>query len=251
MKIPPIDLSDVLKILKSEGKTELTNAANGKIGAALGLAPVYKEWDEILIILSRELIPTLKKGGELSTFLPLAKKLSKSAANLSLMASQVLSFIPGPIGIICSIINAIVCFCSGNIPGGLLELIGCIPGVKMGVKGGSKIVEKVGVMILNILKKNPQFAKMLSTLQTIGCEFNVSKVKNIIKDIEVHSESVKGKLDTGRTYNLNFDHLKTQSVRPKQIGNPSNYMQYELERKGISNYGLGYGINPQTTIWPK
>lgn len=250
MKIPPIDLTNVLKLLKSEGRGELSGALTARRNPFEGMHCI-KEWDDILRVLEFELIPILKKGGEVKCLLPMAKKLSKSAANLSLMASQVLSFVPGPIGIVCSIINAIVCFCSGNIPGGLLELIGCIPGAKMGVKGGSKVAEKVGAMILDVLKKNPNFAQALRTVRTFGAEFNVSRVKKIIKDIESHSGSVNKKFDTGRTYNLNFDHLRAQSFGPKRINNPSNRMQYELERKGISNYGLGYGINPQIIIWPK
>lgn len=249
MKIPPIDLTNVLKLLKSEGKGELSNAFAVKRNPFTGV--FISEWDDILRVLEFELVPVLKKGGDVRALLPVAKKLSKSAANLSLMASQVLSFVPGPIGIVCSIINAIVCFSSGNIPGGLLELIGCIPGAKMGVKGGSKVVEKVGAMILDILKKNPKFAQTLRTVRTFGAEFNVSKVKKIIKDIESHSGSVNRKLDTGRTYDLNFDHLRAQSFGPKRINNPSNNMRYGLERKEISNYGLGYRLNPQTTIWPK
>lgn len=175
MKIPPIDLTNVLKLLKSEGKNEVAPIITKRNPF---IEPSFiNEWNNILRVLELELIPTLKKGGEVSILLPTAKKLSKSAANLSLTASQILSFVPGPIGIVCSIINAIVCFCSGNIPGGLLELIGCIPGAKMGVKGGSKVAEKVGAMILDILKKNPNFVQTLCAIRTFGSNFNVSKVK--------------------------------------------------------------------------
>ncbi|MFS2858468.1 hypothetical protein [Bacteroides xylanisolvens] len=245
MKIPPIDLTNVLKLLKSEGKNEVAPIITKRNPF---IEPSFiNEWNNILRVLELELIPTLKKGGEVSILLPTAKKLSKSAANLSLTASQILSFVPGPIGIVCSIINAIVCFCSGNIPGGLLELIGCIPGAKMGVKGSSKVAEKVGAMILDILKKNPNFIQTLCAIRTFGSNFNVSKVKKIIKDIDSHSGSANRKLDTGCTYNLNFDHLNAQPFASKRINNPS----FGLERKGISNYRLGYRINPQTTIWPK
>lgn len=248
MKIPPIDLSKIIQVLKSEGRNELCNAAAGKFGKMNALQPVLAEWSNILTVLERELIPVLKNGGELSTCLPIAKKLSKSVASLSLMASQILSFIPGPIGIVCSLINAIVCFCSGNIPGGLIELIGCIPGAKVGIKGSSKVATKIGDMVLNLLKKNPNFSKYLQSIQTFGKEFNAAKVKNIISDIKKNLEPTVHKLGTGRSQPLSFDPLiKECSNTGRRIQN----VPYSINNKGIRNYEIGYGMNPQQVLWPK
>lgn len=149
MKIPPIDLSKLVQLLKSEGRAEMTVAAAPKLGtltrgAKVNNLPLFKEWDNIILIMDREVIPLLKKGCEAKSLLGPAQRLAKSAGALSLMASQVLSFVPGPVGIVCSVVNAIVCFSAGNIIGGLLELLGCIPGGKAAGKAAGKVAEKVG-----------------------------------------------------------------------------------------------------------
>ncbi|WP_455663869.1 hypothetical protein [Phocaeicola sp.] len=180
VKLPPIDLTDIVKLLKQEGRAEFAATRSEKLGSLTLLQPLLKEWDNIISILEKELVPQLAKGGELNSLLPAAKGLAKSASSLALMASNVLSFVPGPVGIVCSIINAIVCFCAGNIPGGLLELLGCIPGAKVGVKGGSKIMIKVGDRIMEIIMKNPELAKYLKNIKEIGSAFNGAKVRGII-----------------------------------------------------------------------
>ena len=153
MKIPPIDLSGLVKILKQEGKDEMSSnlsKANNPFGSPL---TIKKEWDDIVNILELELIPQLAKGGELSHLLPSVNALKVRVVNLSLIASQVLSFVPGPIGIVCSIINAIACFSTGNVLGGIMELLGCIPGAKFAIKGGGKFFTKIGDEVYTILKK--------------------------------------------------------------------------------------------------
>lgn len=266
MKIPPIDLSGIIKILKKEGGDELSSALSSK---KLGTISIQHEWNKIIDILETQLIPQLAKGGEVSSLLPAANALMKSAGKLSLMASQVLSFIPGPIGIVCSIINAIVCFASGNVVGGLLELLGCIPGAKLGVKGGSKLLTKIGDDVIRVIEKSPELAKalkdwgkMVDTAKLITKELNLTKIKEItnkiqkeVADIGTHVQKSVRRFDTGQTYNK-MSLEDALSVTNRGVGKSTTGQMITngalLQQRGISYYGLGYGMNPQATIrlWP-
>ena len=140
-KLPPIDLSDFLKLLKAEGRSELHAASLTKMG---GLT-IMREWDNILRELEK-IIPKLAEGAEVSSLKAPILELAKSATALASLTSQILSFVPGPVGMVCSAINAIVCFCTlpfpVNIGNGMLELLGCIPGGKVAGKMAPK-VEKI------------------------------------------------------------------------------------------------------------
>lgn len=200
MHIPPIDLSPILKILKREGADEIYTVIkkpNNPFDHP-SFHPLINEWNDIIRILEVELIPQLAKGGDLSSLVPAAQALQKSATKLSLAASQVLSFVPGPIGIVCSIINAIVCFSAGQILPGIMELLGCIPGAKFGIKGASKILPKIGDEVVSIISKNAELSKCLNNWERlldksklISDDLNFSKItesiektKRVIADIE-------------------------------------------------------------------
>lgn len=200
MHIPPIDLSPILKILKREGADEIYTVIkkpNNPFDHP-SFHPLINEWNDIIRILEVELIPQLAKGGDLSSLVPAAQALQKSATTLSLAASQVLSFVPGPIGIVCSIINAIVCFSAGQILPGIMELLGCIPGAKFGIKGASKILPKIGDEVVSIISKNAELSKCLNNWERlldksklISDDLNFSKIteaiektKRVIADIE-------------------------------------------------------------------
>jgi len=170
MKIPPIDLSKLLRLLKSEGKAELkvTRTQSATIKAESNALsnpfhPLLMEWDNIIAILEREVIPLLGKGCDAKSLLAPAQKLSHCAVSISLMASQVLSFVPGPIGIVCSLINAIVCFSSGNIVGGLMELLGCVPGLKAAGKASSRLGPRIAGIIGDIFRSNRKLAKLVES----------------------------------------------------------------------------------------
>lgn len=167
-KIPPIDLSGLIKLLKQDGKMELCSACLGKGQQSF---KIISEWDNIIRVLEHEIIPFLAKGGELSHLTAPVKKLSKSAGALASIASQVLSFVPGPIGIVCSVINAIVCFCTlpfpVNIGNGMLELLGCIPGGKVAAKGGAKLAPKIERIIVDLLEKSPEINKIIKESENI------------------------------------------------------------------------------------
>lgn len=165
-KLPRIDFSDFLKLLKQEGKSELRTACMKALGESG--QKILREWDEIIKGLD-EIVPKLAEGAEVNALIGPVKRIGKSASALSLMASQVLSFVPGPIGMVCSAINALVCFCTLPFPlnlcNGFLELLGCIPGGKVASKMAPqmekilvKMIEKAGLK--DLLKSNGRLPLM-------------------------------------------------------------------------------------------
>ncbi|MBQ3536380.1 MAG: hypothetical protein IJA57_06460 [Alistipes sp.] len=259
MRIPPIDLTDIIKILKREGADELTSSLRSPGGYSIGTIGILAEWNKIIKVLEFDLIPQLAKGGEIGNLLPAAKALSKSVGALSLMASQFLSFVPGPIGIVCSIINAIVCFTSGNIIGGLLELLGCIPGAKFGVKGGCKIATTIGNKVIKLIEKNPELAKVLKNWEKIvekkdllTKDFNFTKIKEATEKIQKEIVRIENnlqkpvrKLDTCASYDLNFNHLTNKrGIQQNILGQTINKGQ----QHNISTYGISGTTSPQAVI---
>lgn len=111
-------------------KTELTNC---KWINPFGMGMILSKWDNILNKLD-DVALKLQKGNS-DDIIEAVTDLSKSVADLQLfilsIATEVGSFIPGPIGIVCSIALAIGCFAVGDIPGGFLNLVGAIPGAKL------------------------------------------------------------------------------------------------------------------------
>ncbi len=204
MKIPPIDLSKFLHLLKSEGIIELRAAAGTKL-CSLAL---FKEWDNIILILEKEVIPLLSKGCEVKSLVVPAQKLAKSATAISLFASQVLSFVPGPVGIVCSLINAIVCFSTGNIVGGLFELLGCIPGGKVAGKGASKLYPKIEKIMIEIVQNNHALKVIV--------EASSKPQKVVVEFFEKHAPKTKPKPKVGYDYGI-----RTELYPPKTGNMPS------------------------------
>lgn len=93
---------------------------------------VIRYWDDILLKLEKVSIQLEK--GEKASILAVSKELAKSVTNLQTFIVgtfvEIGSFVPGPIGIVCSLALAITCFATGNIPGGFMNLLGAIPFAK-------------------------------------------------------------------------------------------------------------------------
>lgn len=215
MKIPSIDLSKFVQLLKSEGRSELNIASAPKLGELTrGIKPnnlaLFREWDNIILILEKEVIPLLRKGCEARSLVAPAQKLAKSAGALSLIASQVLSFVPGPVGIICSLINAVVCFSTGNIIGGLFELLGCIPGGKVAGKGASKLFPKIEKILIEVVQSNHALKVIVET--------SSKQQKVVVEFFEKHASKAKPKSKA----EVGFDYgVKTPYSTPKTGNMPS------------------------------
>lgn len=249
-KIPPIDLSGLIKLLKQDGKMELCSACLGKGQQSF---KIISEWDNIIRVLEHEIIPFLAKGGELSHLAAPVKKLSKSAGALASIASQVLSFVPGPIGIVCSVINAIVCFCTlpfpVNIGNGMLELLGCIPGGKVAAKGGTKLAPKIEKLIAGLLEKSPEISKIIKESEKIAKTVKDFAIKKASLPANQITSPLPRKKDIGfyqklNTYNTGTmpslkESILMNSKKPSMIktGTPSslppstNRMEYILGTK--------------------
>lgn len=97
-----------------------------------GMSMILSRWDNVLLKLDDVAIKLQK--GKPDDIIKAVTELSKSIADLQLfilsIATELGSFIPGPIGIVCSLALAIGCFAVGDIPGGFLNLVGAIPGAK-------------------------------------------------------------------------------------------------------------------------
>jgi len=244
MKLPAIDLSGLIKLLKSDGQTQLIEDLASKPitcdiakkGVTHNSFSLLSEWDNILMTLDREVIPLLSKGCEANALIGPIQKLAKSAKNLSLMASQILSFVPGPIGIVCSIINAIGCFATGNIAGGFFELLGCIPGGKVAGKASSKLFPKVEKILIEIVQSNPSLKVFI--------DMSSHPNKVLVEFFEKYAPKVK-KPKVGYDYGV-----KTPS-------NPSSLQdslttQLEAQRE-IAKYRISpgvYGNMGKTNLWP-
>lgn len=252
MKIPPIDLSKFVQLLKSEGRAEMSIASAPKFGELTrGVKPnnlaLFKEWDNIILVLEKEVIPLLNRGCEAKCLVAPAQKLAKSACALSLMASQVLSFVPGPVGIVCSLINAIVCFSAGNIVGGLFELLGCIPGGKVVGKSASKLFPKIEKIMIEIVQSNHDLkaiVEMSSKPQKVVVEFfekHPPKVKPKAKTEVGFAYGVKTPHSTSKTGNMPplDEAMRINMSREAKTHIPTNKNYYYPESTNSMIYRLG------------
>ncbi len=261
MRLPPIDLSDIMTLLRKEGTEELSalhSAQSGKLLNILHLDVVLKEWNNILRIIDTEIVPKLARGCDAGELVVPAKQLMTSAGALSIMASEVLSFIPGPIGIVCSLINAIVCFSTGNVVGGFLELLGCIPGAKAGVKGGSKLFSKFNSLVIEALQKNKKLKDFIC--KTAEGRDKLSKFfkKSEPKIGPQPSSKISGK-EVGLEYGVREESalerslktpLRTQTPPPHSPVKPDRRTQDSYIRSQIDKYRLYGGLgNPLGNIF--
>ena len=90
------------------------------------------KWDDVLKKMDN-LALQLEKG-DVSKVIDACKEISRAISDLQCFIASVFvevgSFVPGPIGIVCSLVLAIGCFAAGNIGGGFLNLLGAIPFAK-------------------------------------------------------------------------------------------------------------------------
>lgn len=168
------------------------------------------------------------------------------------------SFVPGPVGIVCSLALAIADFAMGNFWGGFLNLLGCIPFAKAGCKTIGPMIKKIAADLY------PRIKDIIKFTQRNG----ITKARNITDDVlpqakKLYSEFLEkesGKLtqssnvlDTGKIYKLESGSLTLGSNVPGRANAGSIlFLGTQFEKRTISNYGIGFGMNPQTIIrlWP-
>lgn len=237
MSIPPVNLKKFIELLKTDGRTELSMhaVASGKSGSLTLTA----EFDRIILILEKEIIPLLSKGGDVKSLVGPVQRLVKSANVLSAMALNVLGFVPGPIGIVCSLIQAIVCFCMGNVIGGLFELLGCIPGGKVAGKVSSKLFQKFEKILIEMMRSNPALKFFLDA--------GSNKAKAVLDFCEKRGIKMGSNPEAIRSSSINKPSGLEQSLR-----NPFNNSEI-AGRQEIRKYILNNKTYPtiyKTSIWP-
>ena len=225
-KLPKIDLTDFLALLKTEGKSELRIACTKALGDSG--RKIFTEWDNIIKGLD-EIIPKLAEGAEASQLAGPAKAIGKSATTLSLMASQVLSFVPGPVGMVCSFINAVVCFATlpfpANLGNGFLELLGCIPGGK----AVGKLAPKVEKILLKTIEKTPGLREVLIQHQ---------QIEAVVKRFARRAKPCESK-----AVGASSSKMPTQTSSPLQI---DKVMKESHHKTGEIKTGKGSIFSPET-----
>lgn len=152
------DLRPLVKELKNTNVQE-TFKNVGKDSVLLKkVVEIEKEW-KIILIEFEKLSDKIAKEGISKSLTGDAVAIAEHCKRLGTLAGPLLveggSFVPGPIGIVCSLALAIFDFATGNIFGGFLNLLGCIPFAKAGIKAAKPLLNDI---IRNLLK-NPEFVK--------------------------------------------------------------------------------------------
>ena len=250
-KLPPIDLKDFLTLLKDEGRGELQVACGSKFGSMT----LLREWDNILVALD-SIVSELAKGAEIKKIIGQVQTLGKSAAALSALASQVLSFVPGPVGMVCSFINAIVCFCTlpfpVNLGNGMLELLGCVPGGKV----AGKLAPKVEQILMKAIGESPDLCKLLKDGEKIANHVKVfaekaknkmpkinGKIQNVYTEAATQSKTVGRKLDIDETVYYRGKYPSNLMFERQQI-----IQRYRIMPRPETNMGNPYA-NVYSHLW--
>ena len=252
MRIPPLDLSKFVQLLKSEGRSELVAAApKPKFGdlTASGVKTnqftLFSEWDNIVFVIEREVVPLLAKGCDMKALASPAQKLMKSAGAITLLASEVLSFVPGPIGIVCSLVNAIVCFSTGNIVGGLFELLGCIPGGKVAGKSASKLFPKIEKILIETVQSNKELAVIVET--------STKHYKEVTEFFARYAPKAPfKKVDVGHGYGVRTPQAPSPLEGPlrQRFPNPESAIEAQRQVRKYTVFPNTYGNMPKTNLWP-
>lgn len=129
-----LNISPLLQELRHANIKELVKDAKNS-------SKILKNWDELMKALSLaggKIARGEKLGGDLKRIGSLATQLSGSAAEFG-------SMLPGPIGVACSLALAIVCLMPPaiDIVGFLLNLMGCIPFAKQGIKIAKPLINDI------------------------------------------------------------------------------------------------------------
>ena len=251
-KLPPIDLSDFLNLLKTEGSGELHAACISKFGGMT----ILNEWNNIIRGLE-EIIPKLAKGAEISSLKAPVLGLAKSAGALASLASQILSFVPGPVGMICSAINAIVCFCTlpfpVNIGNGMLELLGCIPGGKV----AGKLAPRVEKILLKAIEDSPEIRKAIETGEKISAtvkKFSERAAKNAQTSTigkKTTASSIPSQQPKKVGEKLNIDESSFYSKKSKQsilYEGDQIVRRYQIQPTPVTNVGNPFS-NTYSHLW--
>lgn len=155
-------------------------------------------WDDILREFDAVAI-NLRKDNPQELFKALKNVTTKCGELTSLLAGIVVetgSYIPGPIGMVCSLCLSITCFATGNVLGGFMNLLGCIPCGKVVGKSGkffaSKLIPRMKAIFSKsgIMKYKPILTKTdFWKYQTVFQQTLIRETRNLHAALETLKES--------------------------------------------------------------
>ena len=127
------------KVLSKGGKDALKDELSSKCAKKgnfflemESIQKLLRLWDNLLLQLDKVAVQLEK--GDVKSIINTTKDLVNSVTALQVYIAtafvEIGSFVPGPVGIMCSLALAIGCFATGNISGGFLNLLGAIPFAK-------------------------------------------------------------------------------------------------------------------------
>lgn len=179
---------------------------------------ILSDWDNLIKALGQA-AEKISKGEKLGSEL---SQIGKMATSLGGCAAEFGSMLPGPIGVACSIALAIVCL----IPpidgiGFVLNLMGCIPFAKVGLKTARPLIEG----IIKDALKSPMIKGCINSGRDITkktIKYNGEYARTMYRRlVETNSRNVK----TSTQYTpVGYSHSK---IPPKKVGD-----NFELHEGG-------------------
>lgn len=198
------DLRPIVKELKNTNIQETFKNVGRESELMRKIIEIEKEW-KIILSKFEKLSEKIAKEGISKSLEINAFEIAEHCKKLGTIAGPLLveggSFVPGPVGIVCSLALAIIDFAAGNIFGGFMNLLGCIPFAKAGVKAARPIIKQLNE-IISALLRNKEFVKY---------------VKNASSALKPTTGLYTRKVmpEANRMYNKIFS--KSSSVSPHQI----------------------------------
>lgn len=212
------------------------------------IVEIEKEWKIILSKIDK-ITKEIAERGVSKSLESEAQSIVNHCHSLGCLAGPLLveggSFVPGPVGIVCSMALAIVDFSIGNYYGGFMNLLGCIPFAKAGVKAAKPLLND----IIKGLLKNPEFVKYIKNVSGA-----VKPAKEMFtRKIMPEAERIYRNLFPGSTYNIGKSPVKPNSPHVGNYGKTNqgsssiqNVMQHNSQKTGTiktgkpSQYGPDY-----------
>lgn len=258
----------VQEFMRTDIKASFKNVA--KDSALLEkIVEIERLWKQILNKISR-LGEKIAKEGISSSMVAEAGDIANACCSLGKIAGPLLveggSFVPGPVGIVCSLALAIADFAVGNFIGGFFNLLGAIPFAKGASKAIKPMIEKIVKGIHNnkeimLFVKQSSRAYKPSTNRFLRSTNEETKglFENYVKDGHYINEAKKAEAQAAKmkttgemstqTYRYGEEAATGQAINiSKKLDSGYNAHTANEAQKEITNYGImnwKYSINPK------
>lgn len=237
MVLPKFNIKPLLdELMRTDIKSVLKNARNE--------SKILRDWN--LLMEKLRLVSGKLAQGEKVADAEL-KIIKDCAFSLSYSAAEFGSMVPGPIGIICSVGLAIGCLIPPiDIVAFVLNILGCIPFAKAGIKAFKPILNNIIREFLN----NP------AVKSTLSAGANLSKNARYNKQ---YAQQMYNKLFIQNKSNSTANHININSIMNKSAGADKHIIEKKINspfREGLEkqhkdlNYIPEYYTNNPSTPYP-